>query len=195
MHLSQQEEPHEQVSCEDMHDVEVQKQLSSKLSLNRTIDDSKIDDMVNHAAEEETDKENVGSTGFQCIGRPTNLEGNQNPVSGSPMKKHNTTKFSPSSDAAVASGVTIQSGGGMDISERYPRNSAGRVPGNLSIITRSTSKKKQIVGNGLNSEQNTMDSVPAVETVSNTSQNDEFEVGGRGMYCTAVCLRFCKLII
>lgn len=170
VHFSQEEEPHEQVSCEDMHDVEVQKQLFPKLSLNRT-----IDDLVNHATEEETDKENVGS------GRLTNLEGNQNPDSGSPMK-HNTTKFSPSSDAGVASGVTIQSGGEVDISERYPRNSAGRVPGNLSIITRSTSKKKKIVGNGLNSEQNTMDSVPAVETVSTTSQNDDFEVGGRGMF-------------
>ncbi|KAK9920692.1 hypothetical protein M0R45_029240 [Rubus argutus] len=174
VHSSQEEEPHEQVSCEDMHDVEVQKQLSSKLSLNRNIDDSKSDDLVNHVTEEETDKENVGS------GRLTNLEGNQNPDSGSPMK-HDTTKFSPSSDAGVASGVTIQSGGEIDISERYPRNSAGRVPGNLSIITRSKSKKKTIVGNGLNSEQNTIDSVPAVETVSNTSQNDDFEVGGRGV--------------
>lgn len=194
MHLSQEEEPHDQVSCEDIHDVKVQKQLSSKLSLNRTIDDSKVDDLVNHSAEEETDKENVGSTGFQCIGRLTNLEGNQNPVSGSLMK-HNTTKFSPSSDEGVASGVTIQSGGKIDISERYPRNSAGRVPGNLSIITRSKSKKKKIVGNGLNFEQNTVDTVPAVETVSNTSQIDDFEVGGRGMFCTSVCLRFCKLII
>ncbi|XP_024189265.1 uncharacterized protein LOC112193374 isoform X1 [Rosa chinensis] len=183
VHLSLEDDSHEQVSCEDMCDAEFPKRLSSKLSLNSSIDDSKIDELVNYATEEETEREDFGSTGLQCIGIPKTLEENEKgPVSGCSIK-HNHTEISPSIDVGVvASGVTIPSAGEIDISNIYPRNSGGRVSGDLSIITRSKGKTKQIVGNGLNSEQNTMDSVPAVETVSSDSTNVDSEVGGRHMF-------------
>ncbi|XP_062005670.1 uncharacterized protein LOC133722824 [Rosa rugosa] len=192
VHLSLEDDSHEQVSCEDMRDAEFPKQLSSKLSLNSSIDDSKIDDLVNYAAEEETDREDFGSTGLQCIGMLKTLEENEKgPVSGC-LINHNHTEISPSIDVGVvASGVTIPFAAQIDISNIYPRNSGGRVSGDLSIITRSKGKTKQIVGNGLNSEQNTMDSVPAVETVSNDSTNVDSEVGGRHVFESFLC--YCEM--
>ncbi|KAL6145154.1 hypothetical protein ACLB2K_055842 [Fragaria x ananassa] len=178
LHLSLEEGSHEQVSCEEMCDSEFPEQLSSRQSLNNS-----PNDMVNHAVEEETDTEDFISTALQSIGIPRTLEENEkNPEYGCSIKL-SSTSFSASVDVGVvASGVTIPLAGEINVSKTCPRNPGGRVSGDLSIITRSKGETKQIVGNGLNSEQNTVDSVPAVESVSTTSQSVDYEVGGRQMF-------------
>nr|XP_011466582.1 PREDICTED: uncharacterized protein LOC101312069 isoform X2 [Fragaria vesca subsp. vesca] len=204
--VGEKEGSHEQVSCEEIHDSEFSKQLSSRLSLNNSINDmvnhaveeetgtddmvnqaveeeTGTDDMVNQAVEEETGTYDFISTALQSIGIPKTLEENEkNPESGCSIK-HNSTNFSPSVDVGVVvSGVTVPLEGETNLSKISPRNPGGRVFGDLSIITRSKGKTKQIVGSGLDSEQNTVDSVPAVESVSNTSENVDYEVGGRQMF-------------
>ncbi|XP_050380715.1 uncharacterized protein LOC126797965 isoform X2 [Argentina anserina] len=166
MHHSLEEGSPEQVSCKDMRDAEFLKLLSSKISLD------------NHAVEEETYKEDFRPIGLQSVGTSEVLEESEK-TSVSTIK-HSSAHCSHSTDAgAVASGVTIPFAGEIDVSMIHLRNSGGRVFGDSSIITRTKGKMGEIVWNGLNSGQNTVDSVPAVETVSNTSQNVDCEGGGR----------------
>lgn len=181
-----QETPHKKVHCEDRLDVEVPKQFSTKLSSDSIIDDLKVDDPMNHAAEEETDKEKIGSIESQCVGRPKTLEENEKNPASRFSKKHKITKSGPASEAIEsldgASDATDHSGGKMAISEGSPSHFAGRVSQLFSGIIRRKGKKKGTVGNGLNSETNTIDSVSAAsDTVSNMLQNDSYEPGGNGM--------------
>lgn len=116
VHFSQQETPHEQVSREHRHDAEV-----------------------------DTNKENIGSTYFQCISRPKSLEGNQkHPVSGCSMK-HKSTFISSSECLDGASGASIQSGGKMDVLDRCRSNSARRVTRFFSEFLRSKGTNQQMV--------------------------------------------------
>ncbi|CAL2267999.1 unnamed protein product [Prunus armeniaca] len=179
LHFDQEETPVEQVSCEDRHDVEVPKQFSSELPTNVA-----VDDFPKHAAEEETGRANIGASDVQCIGKPMHLVSNQKKPVSRCFMKHKSTNSSPASEASESlggiSGATTQSGGKVDISEEYPSYSAGRVTRSLSRNLSRKGKKKKMVGCGLNSEKNTVDSVPAVfKTLSKSLQNDNCKVGGK----------------
>ncbi|KAL6277878.1 hypothetical protein ACE6H2_021479 [Prunus campanulata] len=186
LHFDQEETPVEQVSCEDRHDVEVLKQFSSELPTNVAVDDSKVDDLPKHAAEEETGRANIGASDFQSVGKPKHLVSNQKKPVSRCFMKHKSTNSSPASEASESfggvSGATTQSGGKVDISEEYPSYSAGRVTRSLSRNLSRKGKKKKMVGCGLNSEKNTVDSVPAVfKTLSKSLQNDNCKVRGKSM--------------
>ncbi|VVA22604.1 PREDICTED: EMBRYO DEFECTIVE 1674 [Prunus dulcis] len=181
LHFDQEETPVERVSCEDRHDVEVPKQFSSELPTNVA-----VDDFPKHAAEEETGRANIGASDFQCIGKPMHLVSNQKKPVSRCFMKHKSTNSSPASEASESlggvSGATTQSGGKVDISEEYASYSAGRVTRSLSRNLSRKGKKKKMVGCGLNSEKNTVDSVPAVfKTLSKSLQNDNSKVGGKSM--------------
>lgn len=185
-HFDQEETPVEQVSCKDRHDVEVPKQFSSELPTNVAVDDSKVDDFPKHAAEEETGRANIGASDFQSVGKPKHLVSNQKKPVSRCFMKHKSTNSSPASEASESfggvSGATTQSGGKVDISKEYPSYSAGRVTRSLSRNLCRKRKKKKMVGCGLNSEKNTVDSVPAVfKTLSKSLQNDNCKVGGKSM--------------
>ncbi|BBH06101.1 hypothetical protein Prudu_017659, partial [Prunus dulcis] len=156
LHFDQEETPVEQVSCEDRHDVEVPKQFSSELPTNVA-----VDDFPKHAAEEETGRANIGASDFQCIGKPMHLVSNQ--------KKPSCIRGLES--LGGVSGATTQSGGKVDISEEYASYSAGRVTRSLSRNLSRKGKKKKMVGCGLNSEKNTVDSVPAHTHNAKQGQN------------------------
>ncbi|KAM1271640.1 hypothetical protein ACFX2I_032539 [Malus domestica] len=187
VHFDLEEPPHEQLSSEDRHDVEVAKQ-SSKPFINVAVDDTKVDDMPKHAAEEETGRANFGSGDFQSIGRPTNLESNQKKPVSRCFMKNKITKSSVASEAIEnldgASVATTQSGEKVDISEEDPRLSLGELFRSLSNLLRSKGKEKQMLESGLNCERNTVGSVPVPavsKTASNTLENDNYKGKGRSM--------------